>query len=200
MAAVRAGHVVSRRKVDFWVTEFSWDSNPPDTYAVPTRLHVRWVAEALYRMWRNGVSLVTWLQLRDNPLDYYEQSGLYYRGPTIRGDRPKPALQAFRFPLVAFPQGGRVLVWGRTPAGRRARVLVEQSFPGGWKQLGTVSTDRYGIFQRRFRSSPRGLVRARTLDRGERAVPFSLTRVRDRFYNPFGWSKICGNRLCPRPK
>ena len=39
-------------RVRFWVTEFSWDSNPPDPNGVPIDLHARWVAEGLYRMWR----------------------------------------------------------------------------------------------------------------------------------------------------
>jgi hypothetical protein len=59
-AAVRARHVVSRGRVQLSVTEFGWDSKPPDDYAVPLKLHARWVAEALYRMWLDGVTLVTW--------------------------------------------------------------------------------------------------------------------------------------------
>ena len=187
-AGASTGHIRSIGPVRFWVTEFSWDSNPPDPQALPLSLHTRWTAEALYRMWTHGVSVVTWLQIRDAPFPQtFVQSGLWFRGRNgMRSDRPKPALTAFRFPLVAFPQGGRVLVWGRTPGSRPARVLVEQSFRGGWKRLGTLRTDRYGIFQQRFRSRPTGLVRARTLDRGERAVPFSLKAVPDCFVVPFG--------------
>ena len=29
-AAIKAGHIRSRRQVRFWVTEFAWDTNPPD--------------------------------------------------------------------------------------------------------------------------------------------------------------------------
>jgi hypothetical protein len=65
-AAIRAGRVASSSPVRLWVTEFSWDSNPPDPGGVPTRLLTRWVSEALYRMWRSGVSLVTWFKLRDD--------------------------------------------------------------------------------------------------------------------------------------
>ena len=121
-AAVRAGHVRSKGKPRFWVTEFSWDSKPPDPQGVPTVLHTRWVAEALYRMWLNGVSLVTWFSIRDQPLaaSYY-QSGLFYRGGTVAADRPKPALRAFRFPFVGFVERGGVRVWGRTPGASRAR-------------------------------------------------------------------------------
>ena len=64
-AAVRAGTLKSRGPVRFWVTEFAWDTSPPDPKGVPEELHARWVAEALYRMWAQGVSLVTWFLIRD---------------------------------------------------------------------------------------------------------------------------------------
>ena len=64
-AGVRFKHIIHTGSVRFWVTEFSWDTNPPDPKGVPVDLHARWVSEALYRMWRAGVSLVTWFQLRD---------------------------------------------------------------------------------------------------------------------------------------
>jgi hypothetical protein len=187
-AGVRAGNVVSSEPVQFWVTEFSWDSNPPDPEGVPAELHARWIAEALYRMWRAGVSLVTWFSLRDDPLTAsYYQSSLFLRGATLEADRPKLGLQAFRFPLVAFPAGPReVYVWGRTPAGRRGRVVVEQSLGGGWRQLGLLTTDRYGIFTGTFAASPDGSVRARLRGRPDEARPFSLSPVADRIVNPFG--------------
>jgi hypothetical protein len=188
-AAVRNRTVVSRAPVRFWITEFSWDTNPPDPQGVPLRLHARWTSEALFRSWQSGVSLFTWLTIRDNPYPGDPiQAGLYFRGPTFAQDRPKPALTAFRFPFVAFPQHAQkhVFVWGRTPAGRPARVLVEQQFRGGWKRLGVVQTNRHGIFRTRFSTHRTGFVRARTVDRSERAIPFSLAHVPDRRFNPFG--------------
>ena len=128
-AAVRAGHVASNRNVEFWITEFSYDSKPPDAWGVPLRLHARWVSHALYQAWRSGVSLVTWWLLRDEPSGVHPdgavaQSGLYFRGATLAEDRPKPALQAFRFPFVAFKAPRGIRTWGRTPWGIRGRVIV----------------------------------------------------------------------------
>ena len=60
---VRAHHVRSHAAVRFWVTEFSWDTSPPDPQGVPLKLHARWVSEALYRMWAAGVSLCVWFRL-----------------------------------------------------------------------------------------------------------------------------------------
>ena len=68
LAAKRQGTVVSSGQPLFWVTEFSWDTKPPDPKGVPQRLHARWVSEALFRMWRAGVSAVIWYRLQDDPL------------------------------------------------------------------------------------------------------------------------------------
>jgi hypothetical protein len=87
-AAVRTGHVQSRNRVRFWVTEFSWDSKPPDPRGVPTSLLTRWVPHALYEMWRNGVSLVTWYQVRDEPLD---KSPCSRACTTATGTRSRPS-------------------------------------------------------------------------------------------------------------
>lgn len=181
-AAVRAGHISSRGPVKFWVTEFSWDSNPPDPKGVPMRLLDRWVPQALYVMWRNGISLVTWFSVRDQPLSTsFYQSGLYFRS-----GKPKPFLEGFRFPLVAFPRAGGIYVWGRTPFGDSGRVEVELRDGSRWRLLGTLRTDAHGIFRHQFPVSSSGLVRARVVSSGERSLPFSLTPVPDQFFNPFG--------------
>lgn len=149
-AAVRYQQVRSLIPVRLWVTEFSWDTRPPDPnpLAVPIALQARWTADVLYRMWKSGVSLVTWFLLRDRlwPGSPY-QSGLYFRsGVKMALDQPKPTLTAFRFPFVAYRQRHGTFVWGRTPGGRTGRVIVEQRRARIWKRLSTIRSDRYGIF------------------------------------------------------
>jgi hypothetical protein len=178
-AAARAGHLV-RPNPAFWVTEFSWDSRPPDPQGVPSAVLSRWVADALYRMWADGVSLVTWFQVRDQPFaTSYYQSGLWY----LSG-KQKPALRAFRFPFLALPRGGRVFVWGRTPAGGQGRVAVEWSGGGAWRKVATLVPDRYGVFHALLRAPVHGRLRARVS--GEASLPFALTPVPDLRVNPFG--------------
>jgi hypothetical protein len=190
-AAVRAGHVESRQAVRFWVTEFGWDTSPPDPKGVPSRLHARWVAEALYRMWSAGVRLVTWTQLRDEPFPGSPfQSGLYFRGRTIKRDRPKPALRAFRFPFVALPEKGRVVTWGRTPNSTGSRVVLERSFGRGWGRLAALQADRHGIFKRTWKMRPGGYIRAR-LPTGELSLPFAVKKTRDRRVCVFGTLPKC---------
>ena len=187
--ARRAGRIFSTR---LWVTEFSWDTKPPDPYAVPAREHARWVAEALYRMWRSGVDLVVWFQLRDNPHEGYEwgatfQSGLYYRTTALyTNEKPKPALLAFRFPFVALPTGAsRVVLWGRTPESRSGRVLIERRMRRGWKGVLVLQADRDGIFRGSLRAG-RGAVLRAGVGGGDSSRPFVVRRTRDRRINPFG--------------
>ncbi len=189
-AAERLGSIRSSRKVRFWVTEFSWDTAPPDPKGVPMKLHARWVSEALYRMWHDGVQLVTWFLVRDEPFPKVStQSGLFFRGD--RGpasDRPKLTMQAFRFPVVAFRErDGRILFWGRTPTSAAANVVVERSVPGGWQTATRIRASSSGVFQGRLRGAGRfASVRARLVTGGEHSVPFSLRVPPDMDVCPFG--------------
>jgi len=186
-AAVRYGHIRSSGPVRFWVTEFSWDTKPPDPQGVPALLARRWVAEALYRMWADGVSLVTWLMLRDDPpATSYLQSGLYYDGTSFATDKPKPLLAAFRFPVVGLQSAHGVYVWGRAPGGRAGSVIVQYRSSGGWRRLAAVKTDRYGIFQAQYALPFSGWVRATLPGAATASPPFQLANVPDHFYNPFG--------------
>jgi len=175
--------------LQFWVTEFSWDSKPPDPDALGQPLHRRWVAEALYRMWSAGVSLVTWFRLEDDPLTgplgTPYQSGFY----TTSGS-PKASLQAFRFPTVALTKRGGILVWGRTPGTTATSVTIQIKTGRTWKKLSTLNSNGQGIFTKTYKVPYRkGYIRAKAS--GQFSVPFSLTYVRDRFVNPFG----CGGGI-----
>jgi hypothetical protein len=188
-AAVNAHHVIARGGVRFWVTEFSWDSRPPDSAGVPLQLEAQWVAEGLYRMWKAGVSLVTWFQLRDEARPSPFQSGLYFRGTSLASSRPKPAMTAFRFPFVAFRQSGGVLLWGRTPTGNPGTVGIELSTKHGWKKVGKLQANRLGIFSKvlRIRVSSTASMRANfATPVTVRSFPFPLKPPPDRFVQPFG--------------
>jgi hypothetical protein len=191
-AAGRLGRIMGRRSARFWVTEFSWDTNPPDPKGVPHELHARWVAEALHRMWSAGVSVVTWFQLRDDfangrPHNQVFQSGLYsFCAGGLGCDQPKLSLTAFRFPFVAFRSRGRALIWGRTPGGRPGSVIIDQLVGKRWRAVGAPRARGGGIFKARVRLRGRGRLRARIYRGSDASVPFSLVRPPDRPVNPFG--------------
>jgi hypothetical protein len=183
-AKVKENKVRSDTKVQFWVTEFSWDMDPPDPDALGQTLHKRWVAEALYRMWADGVSLVTWFRFEDDPLTGIGATP-YQSGFWTTADEPKPSLQAFRFPTVALTKPGGILVWGRTPESNPTKVTLDVKTGSTWKKLATLQSNGQGIFTKTFKVPyKKGYVRARA--GAETSVPFSLRYVRDRFVNPFG--------------
>jgi hypothetical protein len=191
-AAQRAGTLVSSQPVQTWVTEFSWDSDPPDPKGVPLRLQQRWVAEALYRAWRSGVSVFTWYSLRDDPLGLTsQQAGLYFECPHgIACDTPKPMERAFRFPFVALKAGKRrALLWGRTPFGVAGRVQIQWRDGGAWRPLTTLRTDGDGIFTATrplpFGIDLRGGV-LRAVQGAEASPSFSLHHPPDILVTPFG--------------
>jgi hypothetical protein len=181
-AAVNAGEVRTSQRISFWITEFSWDSNPPDPRGVPASLLARWVPDMLYEAWRNGVSLVAWFLVYDQPVNAsVYQSGLYFAS-----GKQKPYLEGYRFPVVAFKRGRSVYVWGRTPWSKPGLVHIEQRQGSNWRTLGTLRADDRGIFQRTFLRHGGGDVRVILAKTGEASLPFSLKPVPDRFYNPFG--------------
>jgi hypothetical protein len=189
VAAKREGSIVSSRPPQFWVTEFAWDTNPPDPMGVPSALHARWVAEALYRMWHAGVSAVVWFKLRDDPLRLSPyQSGFY----TVGGQH-KHSLEAFRFPFVAFRVPGGVSVWGRTPSGTNSVVLVQRQASGGWVTLARLHASGNGIFSSLLRvpAAATDSLRARLAPGSESSIPFSLTVPASPRVSPFG----CGGPI-----
>jgi hypothetical protein len=193
-AAIRAGHIVSTRPVQFWVTEFAWDSSPPDPGGVPLPLEGRWVSDAMHRMWQAGISLVTWYTLRDQQLATSAyQSGLYRLGKSFATDVPKPALTAFRFPFTADPAAGGVSIWGRTPTSHPGPVQIEQRTGSGWKQVATVHADSSGIFTGTVHSKGTGPLRATFRAAAATSLAYSLVSPPDRVYQPFGARPAAGS-------
>lgn len=194
-AADSAGRIHGRfRRTPVWITEFSWDSRPPDPGGVPIGILRRWTAEALFRAWRAGVSRFFWFSLRDfarephTPFSESLESGLFFRGHTLEADRPKPNLQAFRFPFVAYSRKDGFYFWGRTPTSRGGSVVLQVREYGRWSRAGVARTGRHGIFDGKVAGSygreKRGWVRA--VYRQERSVPFSLKPIKDFYQPPFG--------------
>jgi hypothetical protein len=126
------------------VTEVSYDSGPPDPEGVPLATHARYLEQAIYELWREGVDTIVWFQVRDQlPVPSYaatSQSGVYFRD-----GRPKPALRAFRFPLVAERTGrSSVRVWGRAPVA--GTVQIEQRTRSGWEPVRSIHADVHSTF------------------------------------------------------
>lgn len=193
-AADQAGRIHGRfRHTPLWITEFSWDSKPPDPGGLSMGIETRWAAEAMYQAWSAGVDHFFWFTIHDDPpnrsLPYSEthESGLYFYGPDGSGGAKK-VLSAFRFPFVAFSQRDGFSFWGRTPSSEPGPVSIQILKGGGWRTVDVATANANGIFSGEVLGSygpnKRGTVRADW--GGELGVPFSLHPVRDFHQPPFG--------------
>jgi hypothetical protein len=176
-AGVRSGDIVSRDRVQFWVTEFGWNTNPPRKHSPSLARAARWTAESLHQMWLSGVSLVTWFLLEDLPRPSTFQSGLFFRASSVEHARPKPVRTAFRFPFVAYRHRSTVRVWGRDATSDKKLVTVQRRHGkrGRWRTVALVRSNGYGIFKAaiRLRASKRDWLRASARGSGT-SLAFSL--------------------------
>ncbi len=195
-AADKANRINSvYKRTPLWMTEISWDSNPPDPGGLPFPILNRWTSEMLHEAWSAGVGTVFWYSLHDRqiepgvPFHISLESGLYFAGPTLAQDQPKPNLYAFRFPFVAYAkEKGGLSLWGRTPDSLPGKVLIQRRDGGSWRTVRSIRANTVGIFRGSAKTSygqnRKGAVRARY--KGIDSVPFSMRPVRDFFQPPFG--------------
>ena len=126
-----------------WATEIWWSTKPPDPHGVRPRKQARYLEQALYLLWRQGAKVVINLQVRDPRYDR-ENRLQVYAGLYTHGNRPKPALRAFRFPFVTdrdleaascAPGASRRAAAGWRSSGRSGgRLAGGEAPPGGRRQ------------------------------------------------------------------
>jgi hypothetical protein len=144
-AAERVGHVDPGGPKQLWDDEISWDSRPPDPDGVPIQTQARWLEQALYELWRQGVDTVLWFQIADtapvpNYADTY-QAGIYY----LNG-KPKPAATAFEFPFVTRRLNeATIQAWGRAPVGGTLRI--EKRHGSDWTVVGRLAVTSREVFE-----------------------------------------------------
>lgn len=182
----------AKGRTRLWATEFSWDTRPPDPGGLPMWLAKRWIAEALYRMWDAGISVMTWASIVDAPSPDSEQlwaypghSGFFFHAVNPADARKKGSYQAFRFPFVAFRTARGYRFWGRTPNSNGGKVKIQQDSGSGWRSVVKVKANKYGLFRRTIGARNR-TGRVRAVYAGSTAIPFSLKNVPDTYYKPFG--------------
>jgi hypothetical protein len=188
-AATRLHTIVSSHHVQFWVTEFGWDSTPPRRHAAPMALAARWTSESLYQMWRSGVSLVTWFDLQDQKSPSTYQSGLFFYSKNLKTARAKTVRTAFRFPFVAYLGKGSVSVWGRDATSTKTTVTIQRrtGLRGGWRTVARIQANRFGIFKAKIKlaATAKDWLRATAPGSGK-SLGFSLTVPKYPHIGPWG--------------
>ncbi len=138
-----------------WVTEISWNSNPPASYGVPLTTQARRLAATFYAFWRQHITHMFWFLISDSHVIGALGDGLFFANGV-----PKPAATAFRFPFVALRgRNGVVTLWGHAPAA--GTVSVQSGSGHGWRTMLRLRTTRGGIFYAHRRLPPHLVLRAR---------------------------------------
>jgi hypothetical protein len=142
-AAIAAHTVVPAASKPLWVTEFGYESNPPNRTAGTPSLgtQARWLDESFYLFWRQGVSSVMWYLIRDQTGSFATH---YFSGIYFHDGRAKPALTAYRFPLAVMPNGNSGQVWGIAPA--TGKVAVQRRAGKGWVTVFSVRANAGSVF------------------------------------------------------
>lgn len=157
-AFLRYGQPVPRGGVPIYLSEYGYQTNPPDRIGVSLAHQAAYLAQAEYMAWRMpAVRSVTQYLLYDNgePIDKTFQTGLLFAD-----GREKPSYQGYRLPIW-LPQrrvarGGSTLpVWGM------ARAAPAGSAPAIAVQFRSNRSKAYRTLATRNGSSPRGYLLTR---------------------------------------
>jgi hypothetical protein len=148
LPAIRADVTRLFGAVPLWLTEYGYQTNPPDRLlGVSYALQSRYIAEAALRVWQQpGVTMLINFLVRDEPSLGGWQSGLF-----TAGGAAKPAYRAFALPLAEVSRSGtHTVLWGQVRPGKGARRYVLQSYVAGhWRAVGaTTRTSPSGTFTR----------------------------------------------------
>ena len=155
----------SRRRLPLYLTEYGYQTNPPDRTGVSLARQAAYLNQAEYMAFRNSrVRTLAQFQLVDDPMSVRAgfQSGLI----TVRGRR-KPAFAAYRLPIwLPRTRGRSVRVWAlvrSAPNGKRVQAAVQFRARRSkrWRTLRTVRTSTRGYLETTVRVGGPGAVRVR---------------------------------------
>jgi hypothetical protein len=165
--AERLGTTGTGGKHGLWANEVWWQTDPPDkAEGVSLKTHARWTAEALYLLWKQGASNVSFLQFRDAKYTPGEftlasyQTGVY----TYEGKR-KPTADAVAFPFVTEKKGRKLIAWGIAP--ESGKLTIEVKGKGGFKRLDRLSAKAGKVFKTKLPAGDGGKQKLRARVSGE---------------------------------
>ena len=160
---------LKRARMKIWITEFGFQTNPPDPFQSPIGKVPRFLGQSEWLAYRNGrVASHSQYLLYDE-----KDTGAFQTGIRFAGGKAKPGVyNAYRLPFFVRHRGGRkVEVWGGIRAAGAGRQVTIQSRRGGnWRKLGTATTAKRGYFRKTFRVAGAGKRRYRFKAGGRTSV------------------------------
>lgn len=149
---------ISPRRMPLWLTEFGFQTDPPDPFGTSIRRVPAYMGESEYIAFRNR-RVASWSQY---PLVDDRSSGTgfsccpgFQSGLHFQDGKTKPGVYTqYRFPIHVVRTGrSKVTVFGgvRTAAkGAKVTVEARSGRRGKWKRLGTATLNDRGYFRRSF--------------------------------------------------
>jgi hypothetical protein len=147
------------RRLPVWITEFGYQTDPPDPFQFAIRRVPRLMDESEWVAFRNRrVRSYSQYTIRDAPL---RESGSrflafssFQMGLRFNNGRKKPGVYN-AFPMPAFVRllgGNRVEVFGGLRTGRGSRAKISVRVPGGsYRSIGFAPLNATGYFRKVFR-------------------------------------------------
>jgi hypothetical protein len=149
-AAERTGHIEPRGNHPMWATEFWWLTDPPSPHGVSPPKQARWIEEAFYLLWKQGVSMAINVQIRDDRYNPHDTLGTLQSGLFFLTGKPKPSAQSFRFPFVTERRSPKkVFAWGKSP--RDGTLQIETKRKRGWRTEKRLEVEAGEVFTRTLR-------------------------------------------------
>jgi hypothetical protein len=141
-----------------WVTEFWWDSNPPNSVGVPLDTQAAWIEQSLYLFWKAGASVAIDFQLGDVN-DLLNVRAGFQSGPFFSNGQPKPSLTAFRFPFVTERIDKKTLrAWGWAP--ESGTLSIQQKQGSRWVTIKQLQVSKGVVFLTQLGVSGKTALRA----------------------------------------
>jgi hypothetical protein len=141
-----------------WVTEFWWDSNPPNPVGAPLDVQAAWIEQSLYLFWKAGASAAINFSIGDSTVFPDTRNG-FQSGPYFIDGQPKPSLTAFRFPFVTERIDTQTLrAWGKAP--KSGTLNVEQRQKSRWVTIKQLQVSKGAVFLTELRLSGNAALRA----------------------------------------
>jgi hypothetical protein len=146
---------IGKRAKAIWITEFGFQSSPPDRYATPIKKIPGFMAQSEFLAYKNSrVQSFAQYPLIDDP----GKTTGFQSGLRFHNGKAKPGVfAAFQRPFYARKSGSRVELFGavRAASGGKVTLQTRTSKKGKWKSLGSASLNSRGYFDKRVKvSSP----------------------------------------------
>ncbi|MEV4419435.1 hypothetical protein AB0L40_05590 [Patulibacter sp. NPDC049589] len=165
---IMARYQVTRKPIPLYLTEYGYQTNPPDREAVSLNEQAAYLNQGEYIAWRNSRvrTLSQFLLVDDGPIpgtakaDKWAssfQSGLRYGPESGKEGKAKPSLDAYRvaffLPDRTVPKSKALKVWAHVRPGTGAKTVTLQlrGKTGAYKNFRTLKTNTYGFLNKTVR-------------------------------------------------